>query len=58
MKIKYGINGLGYNYPTISSLVKKKLISVTAFSKLSEPCTELASIDNACSALIVPFSAS
>ena len=34
-------------YPTISSGLKKKSISIFAFSSLSEPWTELASIDSA-----------
>ena len=43
------------NYETISLSAKKKAISVCAFSKLSEPCTEFASIDSANSLRIVPL---
>src|SRR5690606_4275130 len=36
-----------YSQPTISSGLKKKSISIFAFSSLSDPWTELASIDSA-----------
>src|SRR4051812_29105400 len=45
------------NYPTISSGLKKKSISIAAFSALSEPWTLFASIDSAKSLRIVPSSA-
>ena len=37
----------GLGQPTISSGLKKKSISIRAFSELSEPWTEFASIDSA-----------
>lgn len=45
------------NQPVISAAVKHMAISVSAFLALSDPCTELASIDCANSRRIVPGSA-
>src|SRR4029078_9845982 len=42
------------NQPTISAALKQSLISFLAFSTLSDPWTELASIDSANSLRMVP----